>query len=250
MPKIVCVLPSTRTCTRAAAADGTSTQCRHERRREPAYQRILPSARGSSWRRTAGLLTRGALPCRLPSPEASGVSARKRLPSQRRDRPGFAPAFPNRSPCCARESSIVGVTDSRALTHWLPVVALGGADLRALVDPAPRHGARDVGPDPAQVRARRPSTRSSRFLLARALGREAPALALGVLYAVSDELHQAFVRGRHASPIDVAIDTVGLLLGLLAWRRLVQLTPRIRADGARRGRPTASSRRCSSASTG
>ena len=57
------------------------------------------------------------------------------------------------------------------------------------------------------------------FLLARALEREAPALALGVLYAASDELHQAFVRGRHASPIDVAIDTVGLLIGLLAWRR-------------------------------
>ena len=61
------------------------------------------------------------------------------------------------------------------------------------------------------------------FLLARALGREVPALAVGVLYAVSDEVHQAFVSGRHASPIDVAIDTVGLLLGLLAWRRLVQL---------------------------
>ena len=57
------------------------------------------------------------------------------------------------------------------------------------------------------------------LLLVRALGREAPALALGVIYAASDELHQAFVRGRHASPIDVAIDTVGLLIGLLAWRR-------------------------------
>ena len=56
-------------------------------------------------------------------------------------------------------------------------------------------------------------------LLARALGREAPALALGILYAASDELHQAFVRGRHASPIDVAIDAVGLLVGLIAWRR-------------------------------
>ena len=61
------------------------------------------------------------------------------------------------------------------------------------------------------------------FLLARAIGREAPALAAGVLYAISDEVHQAFVSGRHASPIDVAIDTVGLVLGLLVWRRLVQL---------------------------
>jgi len=56
-------------------------------------------------------------------------------------------------------------------------------------------------------------------LLVRALGREAPAFALGALYAVSDEVHQSFVRGRHASPIDVAIDCAGLALGLLAWRQ-------------------------------
>jgi VanZ family protein len=57
------------------------------------------------------------------------------------------------------------------------------------------------------------------FLLARAVGRAAPAFALGVLYAVSDEIHQTFVRGRHGSPVDVAIDSVGLLVGILAWRR-------------------------------
>jgi VanZ family protein len=62
-------------------------------------------------------------------------------------------------------------------------------------------------------------------LLVRALGREAPALVLGVLYAASDEVHQAFVRGRHASPVDVAIDTVGLLIGLLLWRRAGRSAP-------------------------
>jgi VanZ family protein len=56
-------------------------------------------------------------------------------------------------------------------------------------------------------------------LLLRALGRELPAFALGVAYAASDELHQHFVRGRHASPVDVAIDAVGLLIGLAVWRR-------------------------------
>ncbi len=60
-------------------------------------------------------------------------------------------------------------------------------------------------------------------LLVRALARELPAFALGVLYAVTDELHQAFVRGRHASPVDVAIDSIGLALGLLAWRRYREL---------------------------
>jgi VanZ family protein len=59
-------------------------------------------------------------------------------------------------------------------------------------------------------------------LLVRALGRELPALAVAVAYAASDELHQHFVRGRHASPIDVGIDTVGLLIGLYAYRRAVR----------------------------
>src|SRR5262249_33537483 len=52
------------------------------------------------------------------------------------------------------------------------------------------------------------------LLLLRALGRELPALAIGIAYAISDELHQHFVRGRHASPIDVLIDTVGLAIGI------------------------------------
>jgi VanZ family protein len=59
-------------------------------------------------------------------------------------------------------------------------------------------------------------------LLYRALGREAPALAAGIAYAATDELHQHFVRGRHASPVDVAIDAVGLSLGMLVWLRVRQ----------------------------
>jgi VanZ family protein len=54
-------------------------------------------------------------------------------------------------------------------------------------------------------------------LLVRATGRSWLALGLGVLYATSDELHQTFVRGRHGSPIDVAIDAVGLACGILLW---------------------------------
>jgi VanZ family protein len=52
-------------------------------------------------------------------------------------------------------------------------------------------------------------------LLLRALERELPALALGLAYAATDELHQHFVRGRHPSPFDVAFDACGLALGLL-----------------------------------
>jgi VanZ family protein len=57
-------------------------------------------------------------------------------------------------------------------------------------------------------------------LLYRALGREALALAAGIAYAASDEFHQRFVHGRHSSPVDVAIDAVGLALGMLVWLRL------------------------------
>ena len=42
------------------------------------------------------------------------------------------------------------------------------------------------------------------------------AIALTVLYAVTDELHQGTVHGRHASPIDVAIDAAGAALAILA----------------------------------
>ena len=42
------------------------------------------------------------------------------------------------------------------------------------------------------------------------------ALALTVGYAASVEFHQSFTAGRHASPVDVGINSVGALLFLLA----------------------------------
>lgn len=42
------------------------------------------------------------------------------------------------------------------------------------------------------------------------------AMALTVLYAITDELHQGAVAGRHPSPVDVAIDTAGVALALVA----------------------------------
>jgi VanZ family protein len=53
------------------------------------------------------------------------------------------------------------------------------------------------------------------ILLYRAIGRELPAFLIGLAYAVTDELHQEFVQGRHASPFDVSMDAAGLVLGLL-----------------------------------
>ena len=85
-------------------------------------------------------------------------------------------------------------------------------------------------------------------LLLRAVGREPVALALGSLYAVTDEVHQSFVEGRHASPVDWAIDTAGVALGILVLSRATSL----RSDEWPTGTTstTASSTRSSSDSTG
>ena len=56
-------------------------------------------------------------------------------------------------------------------------------------------------------------------LLVRALDRPRLAILVGGLYAASDEIHQSFVRGRHAAWYDIAIDTVGVTIGVVAWQR-------------------------------
>jgi VanZ family protein len=63
------------------------------------------------------------------------------------------------------------------------------------------------------------------LLLFRALGRELPTFLVGLAYAATDELHQAFVRGRHASPFDVSMDAAGLALGLLLLHATRLWTP-------------------------
>jgi VanZ family protein len=59
-------------------------------------------------------------------------------------------------------------------------------------------------------------------LLARALPSLAWAVALGSLYAVSDEVHQAFVPGRVGGPLDWALDTVGVVAGVFAYARFMR----------------------------
>ena len=66
------------------------------------------------------------------------------------------------------------------------------------------------------------------FLWWRALADLAPprravalAFAASLAYAASDEYHQSFVEGRHGSPVDVLIDTVGMAVAAaLILRRL------------------------------
>jgi VanZ family protein len=55
-------------------------------------------------------------------------------------------------------------------------------------------------------------------LLYRALGRELPAFLVALAYAATDEVHQHFVAGRHASAVDVAVDAAGIALGILVFQ--------------------------------
>jgi VanZ family protein len=51
------------------------------------------------------------------------------------------------------------------------------------------------------------------------------AAGMATAYAISDEFHQTFVTGRSGSPIDVAIDMVGIGIGLA----VLAANPRLRA---------------------
>ena len=59
-----------------------------------------------------------------------------------------------------------------------------------------------------------------------------PLLAIA-LYAVSDELHQAFVPDRTPAVTDVAIDTLGGLLGMVGWRLLARRRAGLEGEPAR-----------------
>jgi VanZ family protein len=108
---------------------------------------------------------------------------------------------------------------SRALTLWLPVV--GWAAVIFAFSSIP-HLSSGLGTWDYVLRKCAHVMEYAIFgaLLLRALGREVPAFLIGLAYAASDEFHQHFVRGRHASPVDVAIDAVGIAFGLLAWTRV------------------------------
>ena len=108
---------------------------------------------------------------------------------------------------------------SRLLTVWLPVVVWAAVIFTFSSIPSLSTG---LGTWDTILRKGAHLTEYAVLggLLYRALGREPLALAVGIAYAATDELHQYFVRGRHASPVDVAIDAVGIAVGMLVWLRL------------------------------
>ncbi len=113
---------------------------------------------------------------------------------------------------------------SRALSLWLPVIVWAAVIFTFSSIPSLTTG---LGTWDLILRKGAHMTEYAilGLLLLRAIGRELPALAVGIGYAVTDEFHQHFVRGRHASPIDVLIDTVGLVIGIFLVSGLLRPRP-------------------------
>jgi VanZ family protein len=125
-----------------------------------------------------------------------------------------------------RPGLLVGIASdaSGALSVWLPVLAWAAVIFTLSSIPSLSTG---LGGWDTVLRKGAHLTEFAILgaLLLRALGRETPALAAGIAYAATDELHQHFVRGRHAAPLDVLIDAVGVALGILVLRRLSRPGP-------------------------
>jgi VanZ family protein len=110
---------------------------------------------------------------------------------------------------------------SRALSVWLPVVVWAAVIFALSSIPSLSTG---LGFWDTVLRKGAHLTEYAILgaLLLRALGRDAPALAAGILYAATDEVHQHFVRGRHSSPLDVLLDSAGVAFGIYVIHRLPQ----------------------------
>lgn len=55
-------------------------------------------------------------------------------------------------------------------------------------------------------------------------------MLVGVLYAASDEFHQSFVPGRGPSIVDVGIESLGVLTGILAVLIIISIYRALKSD--------------------
>lgn len=53
-------------------------------------------------------------------------------------------------------------------------------------------------------------------------------LLIGILYAITDEMHQSYVPGRSASKADLVADTAGLVFSLIMMPVLIYIKKKIR----------------------
>jgi VanZ family protein len=107
------------------------------------------------------------------------------------------------------------------LTHWAPVVLWAAVifALSSIPDLGTGLGTWDT--------VLRKLAHSAEYailsgLILRAVRSAPAAVLLASAYAVTDEVHQAFVTGRHGSPLDWLIDTAGAALGVALAARLSQ----------------------------
>ena len=49
-------------------------------------------------------------------------------------------------------------------------------------------------------------------------------IMLCIIYSISDEVHQLFIEGRSGEVIDVFIDTIGIIIGNLIYKRVKKLS--------------------------
>ena len=115
-------------------------------------------------------------------------------------------------------STQVATTRRSALSLWLPVLLWAGVIFAFSAVPSLGTG---LGTWDLVLRklAHLSEYALLGVLLARAARRPAVALALAGAYAVTDEVHQTFVEGRQGAPLDIAIDTLGALAGVVLWTR-------------------------------
>ena len=111
------------------------------------------------------------------------------------------------------------VQSSRAVSLWLPVIVWAAVIFTFSSIPSLNSG---LGTWDTILRKGAHLTEYAILgaLLLRAVGHAVPAFLIAVAYAAIDELHQHFVRGRHASPVDVLIDSIGIAAGILVLKRV------------------------------
>ena len=107
---------------------------------------------------------------------------------------------------------------SRALTLWLPVVAWA-ALIFALSSVPNLSTAEGTLGDVLSSGAHAVEYAIFGVLLYRALDARLLAFVAGFAYAITDEIHQSFVPGRMASGLDLAVDALGLLAGIVLVER-------------------------------
>ena len=66
------------------------------------------------------------------------------------------------------------------------------------------------------------------FLLIRATGNKKWSFLTAFIYACSDEYHQLFVYGRHGSPADIAIDSIGMILVILFCEKISKILKKLK----------------------